>query len=99
MTAKRKPSTAEWFIAFGQRFRVTREALGITEQEACVSLGAYRRLEKGANQRGRHYNLVCFGRKFNLSYRWLIEGKGEITMPAAARSRPRPRLVWDRDAV
>jgi transcriptional regulator with XRE-family HTH domain len=102
MKAKRKPATtAEWYIAFGQRFRVTREALGITEQEAAeaygVSLGAYRRLEKGANQRGRHYNLVRFAQKFNLSYQWLIEGKGKITKPAPAR--PRPHLVWNRDTA
>ena len=65
MKAKRKPGTsAEWWIGFGRRFRLTREALGISEQEAAdaygVSLRAYRRLERGAAQRGRHYKLICF---------------------------------------
>ncbi len=72
MKAKRKAATsAEWWIGFGRRFHATRQALGITEQQAAdaygVSLKSYRRLESGANQRGRHYNLVRFAQKFHLS--------------------------------
>ena len=89
MTAKRKTATsAEWWVAFGHRFRLTREALGLTEQEAAeaygVSLRAYRRLEKGAMQRGRLEKLSCFARKYSVSYRWLLEGKGKITRPVVA---------------
>jgi hypothetical protein len=34
MKCKCKPTNAEWWIGFGRRFRATRLALGISEQEA-----------------------------------------------------------------
>jgi len=51
-TPKTKAEKVEWWVDFGCRFRTTRLALGITEEEAAeaygISLRGYRRLERAS---------------------------------------------------
>jgi transcriptional regulator with XRE-family HTH domain len=65
--------------AFGHRLRVTRLALGISEQEAAEafgrSLATYRRYERrGLPERASGLNVIRFGRKYHVSMYWLLDG-------------------------
>jgi transcriptional regulator with XRE-family HTH domain len=99
-TPKTKAEKVEWWVDFGRRFRTTRLALGITEEEAAeaygISLRGYRRLERGVDQRGRQYKLVCLAEKYNVSYDWLIAGRarspGRWPPDIIAKARGRPCL-------
>jgi transcriptional regulator with XRE-family HTH domain len=65
--------------ACAHRLRVTRIALGITEQEAAdahgVTVRTYRKWEAGANQRSIRPTLR-FAEKFDVSMDWLLGGEG-----------------------
>ena len=72
---------AEW-RAVGHRMRVTRLALGMTEQQAAdgwgVTLRTYRRYEAG----GRQISAVppCkFAQKYDVSLDWLFDGDATTT--------------------
>jgi transcriptional regulator with XRE-family HTH domain len=70
----------EW-RAVGQRLRVTRMALGITEQKAAkgfgVSLRTYRGYEAGGRQRSLGPT-VKFSRKYDVSLSWLFDGEAAL---------------------
>jgi len=72
----------DW-LAAGQRIRLARLGLGITEKEAAdaygVSLPTFRRYEKGDRQRGCGF--VDFAEKFDVPLIWLITGKGAWPSP------------------
>jgi transcriptional regulator with XRE-family HTH domain len=61
--------------AIGQRFRLTRLALGITEKEAAdaygVTVRTYRKYEDGRPQRN---DFLGFVEKYDVSIDWLILG-------------------------
>jgi transcriptional regulator with XRE-family HTH domain len=63
--------------AVGRRLRVTRSALGITEQKVAeafgVSLRTYRRYESGRRQRSAA-PAVNFARRYDVSLDWIFDG-------------------------
>jgi transcriptional regulator with XRE-family HTH domain len=66
-------------ITFGHRLRVTRLALGISEQGAAeafgLSLATYRKYELlGIPKRASTSKLLKFARKYDLSLDWLLDG-------------------------
>jgi DNA-binding XRE family transcriptional regulator len=67
--------------AVGNRLRVTRIVLGITEQEAAagfgVTLKTYRNYEAGRPQRSGRSGRA-FARKHNISLDWLYGGEGGV---------------------
>ena len=71
-------SGIDWHLV-GRRLRVTRLALGITEQEAAaahgVTLRTYRRWEAGARQTNNPRYLLNFAEKYDVSLDWLLIGE------------------------
>jgi transcriptional regulator with XRE-family HTH domain len=74
--------------AFGNRLRLVRHALGLSEEEAAKAYGrtlkTYQRYEAGAPQRGTHHKLVGFAARYNVSLDWLFEGSGKPFRGGAA---------------
>ena len=72
----------EWYAAFGNRLRVTRALLGITEQEAAAvcltTLRTYRKREAGLPHRNWYYGHISFAQTYDLSYAWLLAGAGNM---------------------
>jgi transcriptional regulator with XRE-family HTH domain len=67
------------FAGLGHRLRVTRIALGLTEQEAAeafgVALATYRKYEnRGLPERASGLNVMAFARKYRVSMDWLFDG-------------------------
>jgi transcriptional regulator with XRE-family HTH domain len=96
MKAKRKPSTktkrkhaAEFWAKAGQRLRLTRLALGITEKEAAaaaeITVPTWRRWESGGHQKNGLYNYVRFCEKLHVDTVWLMFGAAEASDPAERR--------------
>jgi transcriptional regulator with XRE-family HTH domain len=65
----------------GHRLRVTRLALGITEQEAAtaakITIRTWRKWEAGGHQKSSLHNLVSFAKKFDVNIVWLMFGAEE----------------------
>ena len=79
MLTKTCRDNAAYYAAYGHRLRVTRIALGLTEQEAAEAHGAtlktYRKWENGARQRGGD-SFIKFADAYNISLNWLLGGDG-----------------------
>lgn len=75
--------------ACAHRLKVTRIALGISEQEAAeahgVTLKTYRAYEAGAPQRGS-YGWQGFAEKYNVSFDWLVSGVGAMLAPHLSKN-------------
>lgn len=98
------PRGYDWTAA-GQRIRLTRLALGITEQEAAdvygVTLRTFRGYEQGSPQRA---GFLHFAERYDVSIDWLVRGstqnlgrhlskltrgKVAILKPGAPAARPK----------
>lgn len=70
-----------FYQKLGERLRVTRRTLGISEREAADAAGVdvrtYRRWEKGGRDRSS-VPLRRFCDEFDVSYDWLLVGKGRF---------------------
>ena len=78
-TTSRTEKRSNYYLEYGQRLRVTRLALGITEADAAVAHGftvrTYRRWEAGQPHRGGHRAIKAFADKYNIALEWLICGE------------------------
>ena len=87
-TRRAKRARYSW-KACGRRLKVTRIALGISEQEAAeahgVTLKTYRAYEAGAPQRGS-YGWQGFAEKYNVSVDWLVSGVGARLAPHLSKN-------------
>jgi hypothetical protein len=95
---RRKARSLEWFRKFGDRLRVTRLALGITDVEAAaaclITLRAYRRRERGLPFHGFHFGFLSFAKKYDVNLDWLVAGRGDIwTKLPSRRQKPSLRVV------
>src|SRR5690242_20697757 len=81
-------SVIDW-PAVGHRMRVTRLALGLSEQQAAdgygITLRTYRRWEKGHRQTQCAAPLCKFCLKYDVSMDWLICGDGRGWLGAHLR--------------
>jgi transcriptional regulator with XRE-family HTH domain len=95
-----------YYRAFGRRLRRVRKLRSLSEQDAAAAYGVtvatYRRHEAGARQRGNADRLIDFTGKLNVSFNWLVSGRGspeEISIGewfVYAKQKP---IKWRRQAV
>jgi hypothetical protein len=92
----RKARSLEWHRHFGDRLRVARLALGITDVEAAaaglITLRAYRKREAGLPFHSWNQGLLCFVEKHDVSLNWLVQGRGNMWHPSRRR-KPSLKLV------
>ena len=91
--ARRVEKRDIFYSKVGERLRLCRELLGLSEQEAAsafyVTLRTYRRWENGGVQSGTNYRgLLNFCDTFNVLPEWLLGGPEHGSPP-----RFKPRLV------
>ena len=75
-----KYGTRSYWRAYGDRLRVTRQTLGISESYAAaahlVSLRTYRRYERGFSQTNSSRGVIAFCKKYAVGPDWLLLGRG-----------------------
>ena len=83
----------EWYRVHGERLKVARRNLGISEQDAAIALNVpldtYRKWEAGEScQIDKHLQGICnYALSHGVSLEWLLAGRG-------SPPRFRPRLVF-----
>jgi transcriptional regulator with XRE-family HTH domain len=100
MSAWRESQTV-FYQKLGERLRITRKTLGISEQEAAdaadVTVTTYRKWEKGGHVHGTD-PLLNFCDEFDVSLNWLGSGKGrflaETEEETQERWRKRFNGIW-----
>jgi ribosome-binding protein aMBF1 (putative translation factor) len=92
----RKAARLEWHRDFGDRLRVARLELGITDVEAAaawrITLRTYRRRETGVSFPNSPFGLFSFVEKYDVSVDWLIKGSVDMWLPSRRR-KPSLKLV------
>jgi DNA-binding XRE family transcriptional regulator len=84
MRTATKERAIQFYRDFGQRLRALRQVRGYTEQDAAataeVTLRTWRRWEAGCVSQGNSQWTVAFSEKYDVSYAWLLSGKGPMAM-------------------
>ncbi len=78
--SKPEQSDRAFWLGVGQRYRVARLALGLTEEAAATAAGVpvrtWRKWERNGPRRAGHLGPLDFAAKFNVSIDWLFYGEG-----------------------
>ena len=77
-----KYASRSYWCAHGQRLRLARSVLSITEREAAaahgVTLRTYRRWERGGPQTNSSRGLTAFCKAYGVSVDWLMLGRAHF---------------------
>jgi len=94
----RKARSLKWYHAFGERLRVVRLALGMTDVEAAsiglITLRTYRKMEAGLPFHRWDHGFLCLSEEYDVSLRWLLAGIGDMwTKHSSQHRKPSLKLV------